>query len=207
MRLPLAAALGLALLLPACSRTSEYAETTSSVSTMSYAAVPAARTSNVTLVQITGAGVGGIRAGTAYSSKAIQAALPGFTTDTIQTAEETTTENALGAFNSDGFQVLQIFRGRDGNVRAVHGVTHHLAGPNGERIGMTFAEAGMRRSDCRVGQNLWRGMAICRSKGAPNVELVFAIPQYQGPWDALPDEGQLRGAALQRIVWTPTAQG
>ncbi|WP_106751901.1 DUF1131 family protein [Pannonibacter carbonis] len=199
---PLFAALGLSVVMAACSQTSNYVETTSSVPS----AIPAAaRTSNVTLVQITGQGVGGINASTPYSSKAIQAALPGFTTDSIQTAVEMTTENAIGAFNSDGFQVLQVFKASDGRIRTVHGVTHHLAGPNGERIGMTFAEVGTRRSDCRIGQELWRGMAICTARGVPNVQLVYAIPQFTGPWDQLPPDNQLRGAAIQRILWTPAS--
>lgn len=198
----LCAVAGLAMLLAACSQTADYVETTSSVT----GAVPAAvRTSNVTLVQITGQGVGGINAATPYSAKAIQAALPGFTTDSIQTAVEMTTENAIGAFNSDGFQVLQIFKGGDGRIRTVHGVTHHLAGPNGERIGMTFAEVGTRRSDCRVGQELWRGMAICSARGVANVQLVYAIPQFTGPWDQLPPDNLLRSAAIQRILWTPAS--
>lgn len=193
---------GMAAMLAACTQTADYVETTSSVT---YAAPAAVRTSNVTLVQITGQGVGGINAETPYSAKAIQAALPGFTTDSIQTAVETTTENAIGAFNSDGFQVLQVFRGGNGRIRTVHGVTHHLAGPNGERIGMTFAEVGTRRSDCRIGKELWRGMAICTARGVSNVELVYAIPQFNGPWDQIPPDSMLRNAAIQRILWTPAS--
>ncbi|MCX2722200.1 DUF1131 family protein [Roseibium salinum] len=162
-----------------------------------------ARTSDLTLVQITEDHVGGITSETPYASKAIESALPGFTTDGIQTAVEDNTEWALAAFNSDGFQVLQVFKGQNGKVRTVHGVTHHLQGPNGERIGMTFSEVGSARSDCRVGKNLWRGMAICKSEGHPNVELVYAIPGYKGPFDQLPAENDLFDAELQRILWTP----
>ncbi|PVB61033.1 DUF1131 family protein [Labrenzia sp. 011] len=165
------------------------------------------RTSDLTLVQITEDNVGGITGETPYSSKAIEAALPGFTTEGIQTAEENTTEWALAAFNSDGFQVLQIFKGKNGKIRAVHGVTHHLQGPNGERIGMTFGEVGTARTDCRVGKNLWRGMAICKSEGHSNVELVYAIPGYQGPFDRLPVSNELFDAELQRILWTPKTSG
>ncbi|GAA0772911.1 DUF1131 family protein [Roseibium denhamense] len=162
-----------------------------------------ARTSNVTLVHITEDQVGGITNDTQYGQKAIESALPGFTTEGIQTAVEDNTEWALAAFNTDGFQVLQVFKGNDGKVRTVHGVTHHLQGPNGERIGMTFAEIGSARANCRVGRNLWRGMAICQSQGHPNVELVYAIPGYQGPFDRLPVAQELFDAELQRILWTP----
>lgn len=166
-------------------------------------ALQGARTSNLTLVQISEDRVGGITAETTYGRKAIEAALPGFTTEGIQTAVEERTEWALAAFNSDGFQVLQVFKGTNGKVRTVHGVTHHLEGPNGERIGMTFAEVGTRRSDCRAGRSLWRGMAICKSKGHDTVSLVYAIPQYDGPFDRLAPSGELKGAMLQRIIWTP----
>jgi len=167
--------------------------------------VRVARTSNVTLVQISPDSVGGITAETRYGQKAIEAALPGFTTEGIQTAVEDRTEWALAAFNSDGFQVLQAFKGKDGKIRTVHGVTHHLQGPNGERIGMTFAEVGTRRGDCRIGRNLWRGMAICKAKGTKNVELVYAIPQFDGPFNKLPPNEQLRTALIQRILWTPNS--
>ncbi|GAB2183249.1 DUF1131 family protein [Roseibium sp. LAB1] len=161
------------------------------------------RTSDITLVQISEDHVGGITGETQYGQKAIEAALPGFTTEGIQTANENSTEWALAAFNSDGFQVLQVFKGQNGKVRTVHGVTHHLQGPNGERIGMTFSEIGSSRADCRVGKNLWRGMAICHSDGHRNVELVYAIPGYDGPFDRLPAENDLFDAQLQRILWTP----
>ncbi|WP_298818442.1 DUF1131 family protein [uncultured Roseibium sp.] len=161
------------------------------------------RTSDLTLVHITEDSVGGITPATAYGSKSIESALPGFTTEGIQTAVEDNTEWALAAFNSDGFQVLQVFKGDNGKVRTVHGVTHHLQGPNGERIGMTFSEVGTARSDCRVGKNLWRGMAICKSRGHQNVQLVYAIPGYQGPFDQLPPSKDLFDAQMQRILWTP----
>ncbi|WP_153769865.1 DUF1131 family protein [Labrenzia sp. CE80] len=182
----------LGLLAAACSPTVDYD-----------GPVQIARTSNVTLVQINDDTVGGITAETTYGEKSIAAALPGFTTEGVQTAVEDTTEWAIAAFNSDGFQVLQVFKGKGGKVRTVHGVTHHLQGPNGERIGMTFSEIGSARADCRVGRNLWRGMAICKSKGHKNVELVYAIPGYQGPFDRLPPSKELFDAQLQRIVWTP----
>ncbi|MES0810734.1 DUF1131 family protein [Roseibium sp. SCPC15] len=160
-------------------------------------------TSNLTLVQITEDSVGGITKETSYGSNSIETALPGFTTEGVQTAVENNTEWALAAFNTDGFQVLQVFKGQNGKVRSVHGVTHHLQGPNGERIGMTFADIGTARSNCRVGKNLWRGMAICKSTGHPNVELVYAIPGYQGPFNELPASNDLFDAELQRILWTP----
>ncbi len=182
-----------ALIAAACSPTADLDGTSASL----------ARTSNVTLVQITEDAVGGITPETTYGTKSIASALPGFTTEGIQTAVEDNTEWAIAAFNSDGFQVLQVFKGKDGKVRTVHGVTHHLQGPNGERIGMTFSEIGTARADCRVGRNLWRGMAICKSRRHLNVELVYAIPGYEGPFDRLPASNDLFDSELQRILWTP----
>lgn len=182
-----------ALAASACSPTGDYDGTSGRL----------VQTSNVTLVQITEDQVGGITPDTSYGSKAIESALPGFTTEGVQTAVENKTEWALAAFNTDGFQVLQVFKGSKGKVGSVHGVTHHLQGPNGERIGMTFSDIGTARSDCRAGRNLWRGMAICESTGHPNVELVYAIPGYQGPFDRLPPSKELFDAELQRILWTP----
>jgi Protein of unknown function (DUF1131) len=185
----------LAALVAACSPTADYNGSGTSGRLV--------QTSNVTLVQITEDNVGGINGETSYGKNAIEAALPGFTTEGIQTAVENNTEWALAAFNTDGFQVLQIFKGQNGKVRSVHGVTYHLQGPNGERIGMTFSDVGTARADCRAGKNLWRGMAICNSNGHPNVELVYAIPGYQGPFDQLPPSNDLFDAELQRILWTP----
>ena len=156
-----------------------------------------------TFLQITEDSVGGINASTPYSAKAIEAALPGFTTKGIQSAGENHTEWAQAVFDSNGFQVLQIFKGNNGKIRTIHGVTYHVQGPNGERVGMSLSDIGTSRADCRVGKNLWRGMAICKSEGNPNVELVYAIPGYQGPFDRLPAENDLFDAQLQRILWTP----
>ena len=158
----------------------------------------------MTLMTITSTSAGSITPDTAYSKKAIEQALPGFTTDTINAAVENRTVWTIAAF-SDGMQVAQIYKGRGGKVGAVHGVTHHLAGPNGERIGMTFRQARLNAANCRVGRNLWRGMAICKAAGAPNVQLVFAVPKFTGPFDRLPPPELLDQATLQRIVWTPPA--
>ncbi|WP_434051366.1 MAG: DUF1131 family protein [Roseibium sp.] len=193
IKTPTAAAILTACAVSACSPTGDYAGTSGRL----------AQTSNVTLVQITEDNVGGITPETRYGSKSIESALPGFTTEGVQTAVENKTEWALAAFNTDGFQVLQVFKGSKGKIGSVHGVTHHLQGPNGERIGMTFSAIGTARSDCRAGKNLWRGMAICESTGHPNVELVYAIPGYQGPFDRLPPSKELFDAELQRILWTP----
>lgn len=154
------------------------------------------------LLSITDAGVSGLTPETGYGPKAIGNALPGFEIETIQTAGESDTAWTYAAFRN-GLQMLQIFKGEGGKIGTVHGVGDAVAGPNGERLGMTFPQARLPRSACRVGKDLWRGMAICRAANTQKVTLVFAIAQYSGPFDRLPDSSALREATLQRILWTP----
>ncbi len=147
------------------------------------------------------AGVGGLNNSVRYSSAAVEAAMPGYEASGITMATETQTQNALALFK-DGLQVLQVLPGSGGTVGAIHGVSARMRGPAGERIGMTLPEAGLTRADCREGSGNWRGMPICRSRGAPNVTLVFAIPGYMAS-DGLPDDATLATATLQRMIWTP----
>ncbi len=161
---------------------------------------PAAREES--LLRISAQGVGTLTADTPYSSKTIEAVHPGFVTQPIQIAVEDHTLWTIGAFY-EGFQILQVIKGKDGKIGEIHGVSPHLTGPNGERIGMSFRQVGMVRDDCRVGTNLWRGMAVCSARNTDNVTLVFAIPGYGGPFDQMPPPDELADAALQRIIWTP----
>lgn len=156
------------------------------------------------VLQIQDAGIGGLNAQTGYGPKAIGAALPGYSIETIQTAGENGTQWTYAAF-LDGLQMVQIFKGSGGKIGIVHGVGDAMAGPNGERLGMTFAQSGLPRSSCRVGKNLWRGMAICKARNSQSVSLVFAISGYGGPFDRLPAANDLQSATLQRILWTPGA--
>lgn len=154
------------------------------------------------VLTVTDAGAGGITPNTGYGPKAIGEALPGYSIETIQTAVEDGTKWTYAAF-LDGLQMVQVFKGKDGKVGPVHGVGDAIAGPNGERLGMTFDQSRLPRSACRVGRKLWRGMAICKAHNSEAVSLVFAISGYQGPFDRLPDSADLSGATLQRIIWTP----
>ena len=163
------------------------------------AASQASRTASVG--QITAAAAGPIRPGTAYSLAGLKAAAPGFTVTPIETAVESRTTAAFGLFY-DGMQTFQVFKGADGKVGDVHGVGDRVVGPAGERIGMTMAEAGTQPRECRMGKDLWIGMAICTSHGARNVQLVYSIPGYMD-FTHLPPANELREAMLQRIVWRP----
>lgn len=149
-------------------------------------------------------GVVSITSDTRYGSTSLQNALPGYALEGVQIAVEDKTLWTLAAFH-EGEQMLQILKGSNGFVSAVHGVSQRVAGPNGEQIGMTFAEVGLNRSSCRVGRNLWRGMAVCPAEGTKNVQLIFSVPGYEGPFDRIPAPDALRTATLQRIVWTPAS--
>nr|WP_321457745.1 DUF1131 family protein [uncultured Cohaesibacter sp.] len=154
------------------------------------------------ILSITDAGVDGLTPETGYGPKAIASAMPGFNIETIQTAGENDTQWTYAAFRN-GMQMVQIFKGTGGKIGVVHGVGDAVAGPNGERLGMSFAQSHLPRSACRVGKNLWRGMAICKAANTEKVSLVFAISKYRGPFDRLPAPKDLQGATLQRILWAP----
>jgi hypothetical protein len=156
-----------------------------------------------TVLQFTPAGVGGITAATAFSGPAIEAALPGFAASSVTMATEDRTVEALAVFR-DGLQVLQVVPGSAGLVGAVHGVSATVRGPNGTRIGMSFADTRIDPRTCRPGHGNWAGMPICPIPSVPEVTLVFAIAGAEDP-TALPDPATLAGATLQRIIWTPGA--
>ncbi|MBJ3774469.1 DUF1131 family protein [Acuticoccus mangrovi] len=153
-----------------------------------------------TWLVITDDGAGEIRSGTPYTEAALAKVAPGAEIRPIQTAKEDNTVWTQAAFIGD-VQAVQFFKGPGNTVGEIHGVVQHLAGPNGERIGMTMAQAGVSRRDCRNGHALWRGMAVCKARGASHVTLVFSIPQYDGPFDQLASAEDLKRAELQRIVW------
>ena len=137
-----------------------------------------------------------------YSAKDVQAKLPGFETTTVKTAQESAVKPAMATLYQ-GQQAMQLFKGAGGKVAEIHAASGIVAGPAGEQVGMTFRQAGMSRKSCRVGKNYWRGMAICPSRAASNVTLVFALPGYRGPFNRMPPENAIGGAVLQRFVWTP----
>lgn len=158
--------------------------------------------SNADIVIVTAAGVGGLSAATPFTEAAIETAIPVGDVTTVTMATEEDTHQALAVF-AEGMQVIQVL-GAGGQVSEIHGVTQRVSGPNGEHIGMTFAEARPDPASCRVGTGNWVGMPICTARGAPNVHLVFALPGDRGS-ATLPAAATLGTAVLQRIVWSPAA--
>lgn len=169
------------------------------------AALPAepvtdARVSSATWLVMTDSGIGPVTSGAAFDTVVMAQVVSGSEIRTVDAARESGATRAPAAF-VEGQQAIQFFRGDDNTVGEMHGVSQHLAGPNGERIGMTMGQAGVRSGDCRVGKAEWRGMAVCKARRSDRIELVFAIPEFDGPFDSLPGDEQLAAAELQRIVW------
>ncbi|MEJ1157948.1 DUF1131 domain-containing protein [Prosthecomicrobium sp. N25] len=159
-----------------------------------------------TFLQITAAGAGPLDGSTRYDAKTIEGLMPGYTTGTVLIGLENNTTNATVLFRKiygGQVQALQILPGTGGRIGQIHGVTHHVSGPAGERPGMTFAQVGVSPSSCRMGGNLWLGMAICTSRGAPNVLLTFSFKGEAATSTTLPTGAVLAAGELQRIIWTP----
>jgi hypothetical protein len=166
------------------------------------------RAATETFVQITDKGAGALDANVPYNAAAISARLPGFTADRVLVGLERATATILVLFKEaygGRVQALQIVPGEQGRIAEIHGVTHHVVGPGGERPGMTLRQTRADPATCRPAEGLWVGMAICRSRAAPNVALAFS---FRGPAAAsptLPDATTLSEGELQRIIWTPPA--
>ena len=70
-------------------------------------------------------------------------------------------------------------------------------------IYVQLSQAGISPRNCKVGTNLWAGMAICPANHTPNVKLVFFDSSWGQPDGRLPPASELARGQLQRIVWTP----
>ncbi|MGE0231499.1 MAG: DUF1131 family protein [Flavobacteriaceae bacterium] len=158
-----------------------------------------------TLSHITARTAGPVGPGEPFSTRRLQELFPGKEIETIALANEDETFYGFVVFNQ-GLQVMAAEPdSANRSIVAMHGVGPAVAGPNGEKIGMTFANAHIAPRSCRVGRDLWAGMAICPADHAPNVSLVFFDGNWQTPPDRLPPASQLASGRLQRIVWTPPA--
>lgn len=153
--------------------------------------------------RITAAQAGPVTPGTPFSKAKLQSLFPGKRVETIALATDAHTFYGFVVFDG-GFQVMAA-EPDAGNrtITAMHGVGPAVAGPNGEKIGMAFAQAGISPRNCKVGTNLWAGMAICPANHTPNVKLVFFDSSWGQPDGRLPPASELARGQLQRIVWTP----
>jgi hypothetical protein len=152
---------------------------------------------------ISAAAAGPITPDTPYSSAAFRKLFPNERIDVISTADEDGVVDALTVF-SDGLQVMMVIPDKAGKaIKAVHGSGLAVAGPGGERLGMTFRQVGMSRNSCEVGTGPWLGMAVCAEASAPNVLLVFDNGGWNGSPNELAPASSLAEGKLQRIVWVP----
>ena len=153
------------------------------------------------VIQMTAVGIGAINAETPYSRAAIVEALPGFEFANVTTMSEGEVRHLLAAFRG-GMQQLQFEPGTSGKIARVHIVGQEAAGPNGERIGMTYTESGAAALNCVPGAEEWSRMALCTT---PDRRLVYiyAPEAYEGPDGQLPPDNILRSSRLVRIVWNP----
>lgn len=116
---------------------------------------------------------GPITPATPYGATPLKRLFPGRRQQAVRIADDEHTFYALAVYE-DGLQTIAVQpNGSNSAIAAVHGLGPGVAGPNGERIGMTFAEIGMKPDQCRAGRGLWAGMPICKARGAQNITFVF----------------------------------
>ncbi|MCB1471808.1 MAG: DUF1131 family protein [Rhodobiaceae bacterium] len=156
------------------------------------------------LYTLTASNAGPITPATPYGTASIAKLFPGRQSQSVQIADDDRTFYAVAIFEN-GLQTIAVEpNGSNSAIAAVHGLGPDAAGPNGERIGMSFDEIGMRASGCRAGNGLWAGMPICPARGASNVTLVFDPgPGNTGAPGQLPPRGAIGKSRLTRIVWKP----
>ena len=158
-----------------------------------------------TWATVEAAGVGGLDGRVAFDSDRILAAMPGYTSGNVLISQETQTATALVLFRSGSggaVQALQILPHADGNIGEIHAVSRQIAGPAGERPGMSFADTRTDPATSRRGTVLWTGLIVCRSAGASNVLLTFSLHGSVPASALLPTGNDLASAELQRIIWT-----
>lgn len=155
------------------------------------------------VIKLTPSGIGEISHGAAYSEALLRRALPGFELKTVKTFSEGEFKWLLAAFKN-GSQQIQFEPDRSGRkVRRIHVVGLEAAGPNEERLGMSFAETGGGRLECRPGKQEWSGMTVCETSDA-TLAYVYAPSDYNGADGQLPPERDLAKARLVRMVWRAT---
>lgn len=158
-----------------------------------------------TWLKVDAAGVGKLDGRVAFDPGRILALMPDYTSGNVLISQETQTANALVLFHPSpggAVQVLQILPHPDGGIAEIHGVSRQVRGPAGERPGMSLVDTPTDPSTCRMGTTLWTGLVVCRSSGARNVLLTFALPGSVPASAMLPTGNDLGSAELQRIIWT-----
>ncbi|MDR3510135.1 MAG: DUF1131 domain-containing protein [Caulobacteraceae bacterium] len=160
-------------------------------------------------IQIGRWGVGPIRAETFFESPRIRELFPRAKVEdgVIRIAEDETM--AVITVEQDGQKILEIddgvryAPGTDdpliGQVRAVGGP---VRGPGGERLNLSWKDAGFDLSQCEIGSEHDANAMVCARSGDGQVTYVFAVPGWDS--EEVPPISLLRAKAyLSQIVWTP----
>lgn len=151
------------------------------------------------ILRLTRSGLDTVDPQITYSKQKLQAALPDFTLDTVQTATDRQIKWLLTAFKN-GQQQVQFEPDRAGRkIARIHMVGQETSGPNGERIGMTFAQTNGVRRTCEPGHATWSNMALCRDG---TLTYIYAPQNYGATSRNLPPAPILAHFRLVRIIWT-----
>jgi hypothetical protein len=154
-------------------------------------------------------GVGPIRQTTYFESPLIRELFPGaqVSDGTVRIAPDQT--SAVITVVEDGVQMLEIDDGTSntqgaadptiGQVRAVGGP---VLGPHGERLGLTWRDAGFDLSECEIGSDRDANTVFCARPGEGAVTYQFAVPGWDSE-ELPPTSAMRRGAYVKAIIWTP----
>jgi len=90
----------------------------------------------------------------------------------------------------------------DPMIGAVRVLSGPVAGPHGERIGLSWQAAGFDLSECEVGVERDANTVFCARPGEGAVIYQFAVPGWNS--EEMPPSAAMRaGAYVKAIVWAP----
>lgn len=153
-------------------------------------------------LKLTENGLGDLGSGTAYSVKAVSAALPGYAV----TAENYYAEGDPYPMIvvRDGDRVVAEVLPRFEMEELVGGIvvkTGDIMFDERVSLGMTYADMSVAPQDCVAGLEERSGLALCRDGKVPHVGLIFG-GEYTGPDGELPPAGVLATFTVQEITWS-----
>lgn len=160
-------------------------------------------------IQVGRWGVGPIRALTYFESPRIRELFPSaVVTDGTARVSDDEVE-AIITVAVDGVTELEIDDGTrnapgtdDPLIGRVRAVGPRVRGPGGERVGMSWRDAGFDLSQCEIGVERDASAAICARQGDGQVTYRFVVPGRDS--EELPSPSELRAKGyLSQILWTP----
>lgn len=149
-------------------------------------------------------GLGSIDSSTPFDTGDLRSHLPGFELQRRATLAEHGSLPVILAYR-DARPALEVYPDDSGDfIGELHVMSETVRGPNGEAVGMTFAEAGGDRARCYPGRERFRGRSICIFPHSV-IEYVYAASGWDGPHGVLPPEPYLSEAVLVRMIWRANA--